>query len=60
MTKKPYIILYKNESENEIETIVEELLKDYPEEFPNPNDSYIVQFMWDGVYFDNRIMWKTI
>ena len=36
------------------------LLKDYPEEFPNPNDSYIVQFMWDGVYFDNRIMWKTI
>lgn len=60
MTKKPYIILCKNESEKEIETIVEELLKDYPEEFPNPKDSYIVQFMWNGVYFDNRILWKTV
>lgn len=60
MTKKPYIILYKDESEKEIEDIIEELLKDYPEEFPNPKDSYIVQFMWSGVYFDTRILWKTV
>lgn len=60
MTKKPYIILSRHESLDELETIVEDLVKDYPSEFPNPHDSYIVPFLNNGVYYDNRIHWKTI
>ena len=60
MTKKPYIILYRNESENKLNAIVEKLVKDYPDEFPDSHDSYLAQFMWNGAYFDNRIRWKTV
>lgn len=60
MTKKPYIILCRNESDSELENIVEELLKKYPEEFPDPHDSYLIQFMWNGAYYDDRIRWKTV
>lgn len=60
MTKRPYIILFKNESDAEITSIVEELLKDHSEEFPDPKDFYVVQFMWNGIYYDKRILWKTV
>lgn len=60
MTKKPFIILFKDETANELEAIVEELVKDYPDEFHGPNDSYTVQIFWDGNYFDKRIIWKTV
>lgn len=59
-TKKPYIILYKNESEDELHMVLEKLLENYSEEFPNPHDAYLVQFMWSGTYFDDRIRWTTV
>lgn len=59
MTKVPYIILYKDETANEVTKIVEELVKEYPEEFEDNLDSYIVPILCNGQYWDKRIKWLT-
>lgn len=58
--QKPYIILCTDEPDQELSNIIEEKLKDYPEEFPDPADSCHVQFLYDGAYYDKRIRWTTI
>lgn len=58
--QKPYIILCTDEPDQELSRIIEEKLKDYPDEFPDPSDSYHVQFLFDGAYYDKRIRWTTI
>ncbi len=57
---KPYIILFNSESEEELYKIVEDLLKNFPEEFPDPSDAYLVQFLYGGMYYDCRIKWGTV
>ena len=59
-TKKPYILLHNNENEQELYAILKDKLASYPEEFPNVDDAYVVQFLFDGAYFDKRVRWRTI
>lgn len=58
--QRPYIILCNNESEPELNNIIREKVASYPEEFPDPNDIFFVQFLFEGIYYDNRIKWSTI
>lgn len=59
-TKKPFIILYAEENEQELYRILKEKLNAYPEEFPDTEDAYVVQILFDGAYYDKRIRWTTI
>jgi hypothetical protein len=59
-TKKPFIILYADENEQELYRILKEKLSAYPEEFPDTEDAYVVQILFDGAYYDKRIRWTTI
>ena len=60
MTRKPFIILFQDESDEDRIRILKELIKDYPEDFPSPEQVYYVQFLWEGEYYDKRICWITI
>lgn len=60
MTRKPYLILFREESGDQVEEIVKGLLKDHPVEFPDPDDSYTVPVLHNGIYYDERIRWITI
>ena len=59
MTKVPFIILYKDETANEVTAIAEELVKEYSEEFENNKDCHVVPILSNGEYYDNRIKWLT-
>lgn len=59
-TKRPYILLYNDENEQELYEILKKKLVDYAEEFPNVDDAYAVQFLFEGAYFDKRVRWRTI
>lgn len=60
ITERPYIILSKNESAEEVEAIVQsKIASAAPEEFIDSQDAYIVQILFNGVYYDKRLRWLT-
>lgn len=60
LPRKPYIVLCREESDEELKQIVRQLLESYPEEFPNPSNAFLAQFLKEGQYYDNRIIWKSV
>lgn len=60
MTRKPYLILFRDEPGRQVEEIIKGLLKGHPEEFPDPDDSYAAPILHNGIYYDERIRWITI
>lgn len=59
-TKRPYILLCNDENEQELHAVLKKKLVHYAEEFPNVDDAYAVQFLFEGAYFDKRVRWRTI
>ena len=60
-TKKPYILLYRDDDIKDIGEITRKIVEEYAkDEFKNPYEAYAVQILHQGVYYDERIKWETV
>ena len=60
LTKRPYVLLFNDETDEELMDIVEKAVANYPEEFPSVADSVIKQIFYDGAFRDPRVRWVNV